>query len=94
MLVYKASQVVAAQAIQSKAYSFKDERGAQRDGTSIYSDVTVLSIDGSVAVIRLKGKSEDEVKAKVSKLTIGKPAEIPIRAIEDSARGGVLILNA
>jgi len=41
----------------------------------------------------MKGKSEDEVKQKVSRLTIGKPAEIEIKGMESSTRG-VLILNA
>lgn len=93
MLLYKAQSVINAQPIITKPYSFKDDKGAQRDGSSIYSDVTVISISGAVAVIRMKGKSEDEVKQKVSRLTIGKPAEIEIKGMESSTRG-VLILNA
>jgi len=93
MLVYKAAQVIAAQQLTNKPYSFKDDKGAQREGNSIYSDVTVISLTGSVAVIRMKGKTEDEVKHKVAKLTVGKPAEIEIRGMEDSARG-VMVLNA
>lgn len=93
MLVFKAGQVIIAQNLVNKPYSFKDDKGAVREGTSIYSDVTVISTNGSVAVIRMKGKTDDEVRAKVAKLTPGKPAEIEIKGMEDSARG-VLVLNA
>lgn len=94
MLVYKAIQVVAAQPIVSKDWEMTGEDGKPFSGTSIYSDVTVLGAAGAVAVIRVKGKTEDEVKVKVAKLTPGKPAEIEIKGMEKSARGGVLILNA
>lgn len=93
MLVYKAQQVIAASAVTNKPYEFTDEKGAKKSGTSIYSDVTVLGSDGSVAVIRLKAKTEDEVKQRVGKLAVGKAAEIPIRDVASSARG-VLVLNA
>ncbi|MBI2517108.1 MAG: hypothetical protein HYV95_09350 [Opitutae bacterium] len=93
MLVYKAQQVIAASAVNNKPYEFSDDKGVKKSGTSIYSDVTVLGSDGSVAVIRLKGKSEDEVKAKVGKLAVGKAAEIQIKDVADNARG-VLVLNA
>lgn len=92
MLVFKASQVIAATAITTKPWAFKDERGADKAGTSIYSDVTVLSSNGSVAVIRIKGKTEDEVKQKVARLAVGKSAEIEIRP--DESTRGVCLLNA
>lgn len=93
MLVYKAAQVVAAQPVISKDWEMNGEDGKPRKGTSIYSDVTVLGATGAVAVIRFKGKTEDDVKARVGKLTIGKPAEIEIKGMETAARG-VLVLNA
>ena len=93
MLVYKAAQVVNASKIENKPYAFKDDAGKDRSGTSIYSDMTVLGSAGGVAVIRLKGKTEDEVKAKVATYTVGKPADIQIRDIAENARG-VLVLNA
>lgn len=93
MLVYKAQQVIASQPYQEKPYSFTDDAGKQRSGESKFADVTVLSVNGSVAVVRFKGKTKEEVVAKVGKLTIGKPAEIEIKGMEDSARG-VLVLNA
>jgi len=91
--VYKAAQVIASQPFVSKPYEFTDEKGAVKRGESKYSDVTVLSGTGAVAVIRFKGKTQEEVVAKVGKLTMGKPAEIEIKGMEDSARG-VLVLNA
>ncbi len=94
MLVYKAAQVIASLPFVSKPYEFKDDKGEMRRGVSNFCDVTCLSVDGSVAVIRFKGKDEGEVKAKVAKLTLGKPCDIsPIKGMEDSARG-VQILNA
>lgn len=93
MLVYKAVQVVAAQPIVTKDWEMNGDDGKPRKGTSIYSDVTVLGNAGAVAVIRMKGKNEDEVKAKVARLTIGKPAEIEVKGMESGARG-ILVLNA
>lgn len=93
MLVYKAAQVVAAQPIVTKDWEMNGDDGKPRKGTSIYSDVTVLGAAGAVAVVRFKGKSEEDVKAKVGKLTVGKPAEIEIKGMETAARG-VLVLNA
>lgn len=93
MLVFKAQQVIAASAVTNKPYEFSDEKGQKKSGTSIYSDVTVLGTDGSVAVIRLKAKTEDEVKQRVGKLAVGKSAEIPIRGVESNTRG-VFVLNA
>jgi hypothetical protein len=92
MLVFKAQQVIAATAVANKPYSFEDERGKTKSGNSIYSDVTVLSSNGSVAVIRIKGKTEEEVKSKVAKLAVGKAAEVEIRP--DESTRGVCILNA
>jgi len=92
MLVYKAQQVVSCSAIVSNDYDFKDEKGEQRKGTSIFSDCTCIGVDGKVAVIRLKGKTEDDVKKKIASLTAGKPAEIPIKP-DDQTRG-VAILTA
>jgi hypothetical protein len=93
MLVYKAQQVISAQAIVSRDWEMPGKPGeSNRKGTSIYSDLTVIGQDGSVAVIRVKGKSEDEVKAKIAKLTPGKPAEIIIRPDEQTR--GVSMLTA
>jgi hypothetical protein len=95
MLVYKAAQVIASGTYVSKPWEMPDEQniGQTRRGISNYVDVTCLGQDGGVAVVRLKGKDEAEVKAKVAKLTIGKPAEIPVKDVADNARG-VLVLNA
>lgn len=93
MLVYKCAQVVSASNLINRPYSFKDDKGAQRDGISIFADVTVIGTAGAVGVVRFKGKTEEEVKAKVGKLTVGKACEIEIKGMEDSARG-VMILNA
>lgn len=93
MLVYKAAQVVASQPYHERPYKFKNDAGEMVEGVSKYSDVTVLGTGGAVAVIRFKGKTPEEVTAKVAKLTIGKAAEIPILGMEDSARG-VMVLNA
>ena len=93
MLVYKAQQVVASSSFSEKPYEFTDDKGVARKGVSRFVDLTVLGVSGGVGVVRLKGKTEAEVAAKVSKYTIGKPAEIVILGMEDSARG-VLILNA
>ena len=95
MLVYKAAQVVASSnLVIGKEWEMKDDKtGQMRTGESNYCDVTVISTGGGVGVIRLKGKDEAEVKAKVARLTIGKPAEIEIKGMQSSTRG-VLILNA
>jgi hypothetical protein len=93
-LVYKAAQVVATtNRVENKPWSMKGDDGKDISGVSNYVDVTVISTDGGVGVIRLKGKDQAEVNAKLAKLTIGKPAEIAIKGMEDSTRG-VLILNA
>lgn len=93
MLVYKIQQVVAAQPIVNKPWDMpaKGDQPA-RSGVSIYSDVTVIGQDGAVAVIRVKGKTEDVVKQKLATLTPGKPAEI--RILPDEQTRGVAILNA
>jgi hypothetical protein len=95
MLVYKAAQVVAAQPYEEKGWEMPDDQnpGKMRSGISRFCDVTVISTNGSVASVRMKGKTADEVKAKVAKLTIGKPAEIVITAMKTGARG-VLVLEA
>lgn len=101
MLVYKAQQIIAAQPIVEKPYDIPARNGQPANsGVSVFSDVTALSANGTVAVIRFKAAPNanmavrhDEVKAKVAKLTPGKPAEIEIRDVEDGARG-VLVLNA
>ena len=93
MLVYKAQQVISAQPIVNRPWEMKGENGnPARSGISIYSDVTVIGGDGSVAVIRFKGRTEDEVKEKIAKLTPGKPAEIRIRPDEQTR--GVAQLTA
>ena len=94
MLVYKAAQVLASQPYVEKPWDMADDADPtkRRTGVSKYSDVTVISPNGSVATIRLKGKDENEVKLKVSKLTLGKPAEIEVKAIKSSTRG-VLVLE-
>ena len=94
MYVYKAQQVIAhALPVVNKPWEMPDERnpGKVRTGVSNYQDVTVLSVNGSVAVIRLKGKTEEEFKAKVAKLPIGKPAEIVFVAIKKNAAGVTLL---
>lgn len=95
MLVYKAGQVVSAKQYEEKAWEMPDDQnpGKTRKGISRFSDVTVISIDGSVGVIRMKGENVDEVKAKVAKLTVGKPAEIQIKAMKSNSRG-VMVLEA
>lgn len=92
MLVYKAAQVVSASPIEKRDYSFKGNSGDTIAGTSIASRVTVIGQDGQVAVIKVKGKTEDDVKAKLAKLTPGKPAEIVIRP--DNQESGVAVLTA
>lgn len=92
MLVYKAQQVISCSAIVSNPYEFKDEKNQVKKGTSIFSDCTCIGMDGHVAVIRLKGKTEDEVKKKIAMLSPGKAAEIPIKADEQTR--GVAILSA
>lgn len=97
MLVYKALQVVAtSEMTHDKPWEMVDEKtGQKRTGVSNFCDVTVLSSGGGVAVIRLKGKNIDEVKAKLSKLTVGKPAEIQITGMDAKQNSrGVLVLNA
>lgn len=70
-----------------------EKTGKERTGKSNYCDITVLGQKGTVAVVRLKGKDEDEVKGKVAKLAIGKPAEIEITGMGETVRG-VQVLNA
>lgn len=95
MLVFKAAQVVASQAYQEKDWEMPDDQnpGKMRSGTSRFCDVTCISTNGSVAAIRIKGKTVDEVKAKVAKLTVGKPAEIEITGLKSNQRG-VLVLES
>ena len=91
MLTYKAQTVVQVTAVSSKPYSFPDESGKIRTGTSIFSTATVIGVNGQVAVIKIKGKSEEEVRAKLTKIIPGKPAEIEIRGDQ---KNGVLMLSA
>lgn len=94
MLVYKAQTIVSSgNRVENKPWSMKGDDGKDISGVSNYVDLTVIGTAGAVAVIRLKGKDQVEVTAKLGKYTIGKPAEIEIKGMEDSARG-VLILNA
>lgn len=101
MLIYKASQIVAIQPITEKPYSIPARNGSPAtSGTSVFTEVTCTSSNGTVAVIRLKAaqhpdmaKRHEEIKNKVARLTIGKPAEIEIKSMEEGARG-VLVLNA
>lgn len=94
MLVYKAQTVVSSgNRVENKPWAMKSDDGKDLTGVSNFIDLTVIGVAGQVAVIRLKGKDQGEVNAKLSKFTIGKPAEIEIKGMEDSARG-VLILNA
>lgn len=93
-LVYKSKLIVSIQSIVTSPYDFTDEKTKeQHKGVSIYSDVTALSADGSsVAVIRMKGKSEDEVRVKLHGLAVGKAADIAVRGVASVSRG-VLTLN-
>jgi hypothetical protein len=94
MLVYKAQTVISAgNRVENKPWAMKSDDGKELTGVSNYVDLTVIGVAGAVAVIRLKGKDQAEVTAKLGKFTIGKPAEIEIKGMEDSTRG-VLILNA
>jgi hypothetical protein len=94
MLIYKCAQVVAAgNKVENKPWSMKGDDGKDISGVSNYVDMTVISSGGGVAVIRLKGKDMTEVNGKLALYTIGKPADVPIKGMEDSARG-VMILNA
>ncbi len=89
MLVYKAAQVVSSGSFVSKPWEMPDDKDPKktRSGVSNFVDVTVMGVSGGVATIRLKGRDEKEVTAKVAKLTIGKPAEIPVAKIVSNARG-------
>lgn len=92
MLVFKAQQVVASGSFVSRPWEMEDDKGKERSGVSNYVEVTCLGLDGKVAVIRLTGKDEAEVKTKVAKLTIGKPAEITVTDIK-ARTGGVMVLK-
>ena len=91
MLTFKAMQIVQVGPVAAKAYSFTDEHGTPRSGTTISSTVTAVSPNGAVAVIRVKGKTAEEVEKKIARLVPGKPAEIEIRAEQ---KNGVMLLSA
>lgn len=103
MLTFKASQLVNASSIVEKPYDMTSTGGQK--GISVFSDLTVISTNGSVAIIRLKAPARRDgyditmperhkyVKEKLAAWPLGKPVEIPITGMEDGARG-VMILNA
>ena len=89
MLVYKALQIVSVSEPE-----FKD--GLLPDGktpwNNVTSHVTALGIKGGVAVIAVKRKKLDELKAFIATLVIGKPAEIPIvSAVPMFAKGSTVV---
>ena len=93
MLVFKASQIVAiAPPVLGKPWEMTGDDGKPRSGISNYAEVTALSANGGVGVIRLKGRDEADVKRKTAPLTVGKPAEIVITRMRDS-KAGVVILE-
>lgn len=83
MLVYKASQVVACVKEEPKSWTFQG-----REGVVHSAKLSVLGTDGGVASIRLKGKTAEELAAKISRVPIGKSAEIPILEVIPVFRSG------
>lgn len=88
MLVYKAAGVVACVAQEPKSWSMKDKDGKELQGTNHLAKLAVFGALGDVASITLKAKTAEELKAKMAKYTIGKPAEIPIVSITPVFRQG------
>lgn len=91
MLTFKASQIISITPVENKPYDFKDDAGQQRSGTTISSTITAVNAAGLVALIKVKGKTEDQVKQKIAKYKIGAAAEIEI---VPSLKGGVAQLVA
>lgn len=83
MLVFKAQSVIAATQEEPKEWSMNG-----RSGTTHSARLAVVGPKANVAEIRLKAKTADELKAKVAKYTIGKPAEIEIHEIVPVFRSG------
>lgn len=76
MLVYKAQQIVACVKDEPKPWSFDG-----KSGVSHSARLSCFGVDGSVASIRLKAKTAEELVLKVSKYTLGKSAEVPINEV-------------
>lgn len=78
MLVYKAAQVVACVGQDPKPWTMRDKEGKELSGVNHTAKLAVFGVGADVATIILKCRTADELKAKMAKYTIGKPADIPI----------------
>jgi len=83
MLVYKAQLVVSATMEEPKDWAMNG-----RTGTTHAARLAVVGQKSDTANIRLKAKSAEELKSKVAKYTVGKPAEIEINEIIPVFRSG------
>lgn len=81
MLMYKAMQVVACVAQEPKPWSLKGKDGKDLSGVNHSAKLAVFGADASATSILLKAKTDEELRRKMAKYTIGKPAEIPILGI-------------
>ena len=76
MLVYKAKQVIAVTLRDPKDWEMNG-----RKGTTHSAVLCVLGGDGNAENITLKAKTSEELKAKVAKFELAKPADVPIKEI-------------
>jgi hypothetical protein len=83
MLVYKCQQVIAATPEEARDW----EMGG-KTGTTHSARLAVLSVSGSVAEIRAKAKSAEELKAKLARYPVGKPAEVVVTSVVPVFRSG------
>lgn len=83
MLTYKCAQVIAATPEEARDWEMNG-----KSGTTHSARLAVLSTSGAVAEIRVKAKTPEELKAKLSKYPIGKPAEVAIASVTPVFRAG------
>jgi len=73
MLMFKAAQVIVATLEEPKAWKMEG-----REGVTHAAVVCCLGHDGKASNIKIKGKSAEELNAKIGALTPGKPFDLPI----------------
>ena len=83
MIVFKAAQVLKTVINEPKPWEM-----GERKGVTHSAKVAVFGELGDADTIVLKAKTEDELKAKLAKYPVGKPAEIRITTFTPVFRAG------
>jgi hypothetical protein len=83
MLVYKAQQVVGVLTHEPKPWDFQGKSGVTHSAS-----LSLFGLNGDAVSIVVKAKTADELKAKLAKFPVGKPAEVPVTQVTPFMRRG------